>query len=428
MHLRDESYLYRLRLGLLRMFGRKCALLLLGDEQVKRPTEFHPSTPKCTCNCAVFCALLVQLFPIIPSVVSSEINPPWVATTSSGLAIHSGGSRGRGRTKDHDSEFCGRFQNNSVIFSPHGRLLVWGAGPVLHIWDNGSERQLHRMRIADYGCITSLAFLASGRFLALSLNAPPRPPTNLLWMIEPNRGRPLSGTLPSSGLWWWWVMCGSLDGKWLAYDTNDVLPLHIQRLSLRETTSGTTKNLRWRQKLLTTALAFSPDDRLLAVARMDGRVHLLSVPSLEDQRDLKIRNSVATCVAFSRDGMLAAAGRKDGRISLWEVGTGVELPTLNAHKGPVASLSFAPFGSTIASGGKDGIIRFWNPRTGNLMMALTGQGGWVKSIAFSPDGKTLASAGRDGTVRLWDVATGKQQLVLDGGTGKPEPSSHEESK
>lgn len=404
------------------MLGRKRTILFLGDEQVNRLMECYARTLRHVYGCAVLSALFLQLLIVVSVTASPRHAPLRVASLGPGPAFHPGGNRWGVHPPQKGSKPCRGywFQNNSIAISPNGRLLVWGAGPILHVWDIGGERQLQDVRVADDGCIFSLAFLAPGGTLALSLIAPPRPPTKLLWIIEPDSGRLLSGTLSSSIFWWWWVMCGSIDGRWLAYDDNDLLPLRSERLWLRETKSGAIKSVRWKLKLLTTALAFSPDDRLLAVARMDGGVHLLSVPSLEDQRDFEIRKSVATCVAFSRDGTLLAAGRRDGGISLWEVEAGVELPTLKAHNGPVASLAFAPLGSTMASAGKDGIIRLWDPHTGKVMSQLTSASKSPISVTFSPDGKTLASIADDGTVRLWDVATGSQLLVLDRDTGKPE--------
>jgi WD domain, G-beta repeat len=116
-----------------------------------------------------------------------------------------------------------------------------------------------------------------------------------------------------------------------------------------------------------------------------------------------------TAVAFSPDDTLLAGAYSSGSIRLWDPATGHQHgPVLQAgpdgHSGMTA-IAFSPDGTQLASAHGDGIIRLWNPATGQLIRSPLPAGSTVNAVAFSPDGKLLASADADGTVRVWNAAT-----------------------
>jgi hypothetical protein len=150
--------------------------------------------------------------------------------------------------------------------------------------------------------------------------------------------------------------------------------------------------------------------------------------------ELEIRHeSGVTAIAFSPDNSLLAIGADDYTIQLWDARTGQVERRLNEPdrdlRAPggypdgqkVYSLAFSPDGKTLASAGdiiKDnllagGQVTLWEIPSGNLLR--------------SPDGKMLASCvgpGLPGTtgqiepllkVHLWDVETGQSN---------PTPVSH----
>jgi RNA polymerase sigma factor (sigma-70 family) len=167
-----------------------------------------------------------------------------------------------------------------------------------------------------------------------------------------------------------------------------------------------------------TALAFSPDGRLLASGSQDRLIRVWDLTT-EDARNkiLGGHDKGVTALAFvpTGDKILASAGI-DGTVKLWDIVTGRCLATLSDHSGPIFALSAAPDGKTLASGGFDGSVTLWDlaSRTAHR---LTGHTDKISAVCFSPNGRLLASASWDATVRIWDLVAAQQRAVLVGHSG-----------
>jgi 6-phosphogluconolactonase len=159
------------------------------------------------------------------------------------------------------------------------------------------------------------------------------------------------------------------------------------------------------------SVAFSPDERLLAVGNGDGTVSVFTVdPSTRGLAPVSgspftTNGRAATSVAFSPNGNLLAAASSDGKASLFGVdpSTGRLTPVSNA---PVATgslafveVTFSPSGALLAIANSAGSVTMFSVDAATRALTpapgspfSVGPTGRVVDLAFSRDGALLATA------------------------------------
>ncbi len=162
------------------------------------------------------------------------------------------------------------------------------------------------------------------------------------------------------------------------------------------------------------ALAFSPDNRLLAVVERDGALTLREVQSWKERVSLPAGRR--RFVAFSPDGKLLATN-EGGQIQLRD---GLTLALVAIRQDETGSSvlcgCFSPDGTNLAVGTEDKAVQLWTHDTDGLRV-LRGHQERVSALAFTPDGRTLASGSWDRTVRLWNVAAGQEVATFEAHAG-----------
>jgi len=151
------------------------------------------------------------------------------------------------------------------------------------------------------------------------------------------------------------------------------------------------------------ALAWSPDGHLLAVAAASGPILLLDGASGEVRRGLGGHVTGTLSLSWRPDGRALASGGQDGQVRLWEVGSDVgsdrALPGSAEGKVWVERVAWSPTGDLLASGaGK--ALRVWNA-SGTLAHEYAGHQATVLDLAWRPDGGEVATAAYGG-VTIWN--------------------------
>jgi hypothetical protein len=290
------------------------------------------------------------------------------------------------------------------VFSPDGKLLATGSvDGTVHLLDAATGRLLATLK-GHQAAILSLKFLPGGKVL-VTVSAEG---VIKLWDVATHKEvtavdlpiRPLQTVLSPDGT----SVAGAADN--LAVRVWEVKT--GKQLAVLEGTAGGLQ-----------ALAFSPNEVLIAGSTPPGIVHLWDVGSGQVIRRLDAHPSPAQdtlkwvvrkdrSLAFSPDGRVLACGTGEAEIQLWDVATSKPLRRLKAHKADVTSVAFSPDGRRLASAGEDNTVRLWDVADGKVVLTFVGRGITVSSVTFSPDGRRVLTTSAEGSVRLWDAATGKE--------------------
>ena len=204
------------------------------------------------------------------------------------------------------------------------------------------------------------------------------------------------------------ILAVSPDGTFAAAAVESVtnvaigLELRSRRLAVWRTETGA---VLWQGAELCTALAFSPDDKYLAIGKSDGAVQVRSLPEWGLIAGFTNEHAAIQSVAFGRDPRSPSDGAMGQPWLLAAGGSGATIwihrlspPSLQALcRGAwweVLALAFAPDGMSLISSGRGEPI-VWDVGTGRLLLRAAGADFGV-CLALSPDGRQFAVGTRKG--------------------------------
>lgn len=151
-----------------------------------------------------------------------------------------------------------------------------------------------------------------------------------------------------------------------------------------------------------------------------------SLEPLHDMVELLGHTGPITAIAFSPDSRLVATAaghwhdRDDNRAIIWDAATGRQLSVLAGHRGAVNGVAFLADGERILTASSDYTAALWDIRSGQRLRTYNVKC-MARALAVAPDTRTFMTAGWNdaGRVRVWDVATGRQVAVLSASVSPP---------
>jgi WD40 repeat protein len=181
---------------------------------------------------------------------------------------------------------------------------------------------------------------------------------------------------------------------------------------------------QWSVKGWVYALALSPDQKQACVGERvplvfdSGRhagLKLWDATTGTVAKDIAadFKGMFICAAAYSPDGKLLAVARggevdgNNGIVTLLDPATGKKVRALTpGHLNGATDLAFHPDGKHLASAGRDTVVRIWDVASGKMVgEAGKGRGGqfkdWISAVSWSADGNWLAASDIAGSVQVW---------------------------
>jgi eukaryotic-like serine/threonine-protein kinase len=165
------------------------------------------------------------------------------------------------------------------------------------------------------------------------------------------------------------------------------------------------------------AVAFSPDQRLLATASSDLTAGLWDTRSGRELRRFIGHTGYVQSVAFSPDGRLLITGSTDGTARLWNASETDGLSQLEEPARFLTGLLFSPAGDRLVSLAHKRPLSIWNPDTCELVASFESRSPVAEVAAFDRSGSQLAVGLNNGLVRVRELTTGRVIREFPGHTG-----------
>ena len=298
---------------------------------------------------------------------------------------------------------------SAVAFSPDGRVVAVAPnrGGLIELWDARTVERMHLFDLAG-APVSMIAFSPDGRHVAAACGGACTAGGASLWRVD--SGEPVT-TVGDPG--------EAVATARFSPDGARILTVSMRgRVAVWEVEGGG----RLHAFAARVQHAFSRAGGVFGAGGTRVGVGVGQIFEAATGRPIAAegRPRPTTAIAASPDGRLLAVGVPLGDVHLEEFATGKHLVRLAGHAGAVEAVAFNAAGDRLASGGADGTARLWDAVSGECLLVLRGHEAVIRAVMFSRDGLRLITSCADGTVRIWDTSLGSELMSLPGQRAHPQ--------
>jgi WD40 repeat protein len=163
-------------------------------------------------------------------------------------------------------------------------------------------------------------------------------------------------------------------------------------------------------------IVFSPDSSTFMLYYLGSEAELWDVSKREIRATLD-NEAMTSAMAFSPSGKELAVGTRQGGIRMYDVRSGDLLNVLDFHESPIASIAYEREGSSLVAGASNGSAVVWDLQQNAVRLRVAGHDAPVSSVAISRDQSRVFTSSSDGTTRAWDGTSGELLLTMNSGLG-----------
>ena len=192
------------------------------------------------------------------------------------------------------------------------------------------------------------------------------------------------------------------DGVMAAFGHDDG---SVSILALR---SGRIVTLGGRVPGRVSAVAFSPDRRVLASASDDGTIGIWNLETRTLRETYRGHSAAALGVVFARDGSTLYSGAADGTEIAWDVSGLRRLGRpfqFSNSPGAATAVATSPDSASFVTSAAPNRVTIWRARDLRRVGGLRGPCGPAVSLAWSHDGRLVACTGDGRHTVVWSVRT-----------------------